>query len=157
MFLFLFRRGKSFTRRMRNGRLLCKISKVHVQILIAIFASILSNIPYYFQYDMIPCHQPIVENVTCKCPKTTFNEDGFHPIPWLQHYPTARISKHHNTIFTIDDQREFNNGDVVFWMHCRTEFSFSLLWNIWYIAYEVRIIHIIYPNMSKKKIQLLIV
>ena len=130
-------RGRSFARKMKNGKLLCEVSKVHVQILFAISVSIIMNMPYYFQYDMVPCHKPIVQNDTCKCPKTNYDEDEFHPIPWWEYFHTRKMPITQNILLKNQNYSDFSNSEVVFWMHCRTKFSFTLVWNIWYIGYEV--------------------
>ena len=131
--IFCLSRGKSFSRRTRNGKILCKMSKVHVQIFIAIFLSVIYNMPYYFQYDVIPCQ---TQMEFCNCSKYYSAEEEFHPIPWWrQSRPKPGMSNSAETKTANDDNDD--KDEAIFWMHCLSKFQGTLFWNIWLAAYEV--------------------
>ena len=95
----------------------------------------------------------MVENDTCKCPKTNYDEDEFHPIPWWEYFHSRKMPIIQNILLKTQNYSDFTNSEVVFWMHCRTKFSFTLVWNVWYIGYEVCWIdHIISFSMFSKTI-----
>ena len=132
-------RGKSFTRRTRTGKLVFKLSKVHLQIVISIVVSIIMNIPNYFQYDMVPCNKQSMQS--CNCSEWNPTDNKFHPFPVWEQLSISRVSMNSSETYEFDGKYQgekiFEQDEVVYWMHCHSKFSVSLFWNIWFIAYEV--------------------
>ena len=50
---------------------------------------------------------------------------------------TKKIPIIQTILLKTENYSDFSNSEEVFWMHCRTKFSFTLVWNVWYIGYEV--------------------
>ena len=111
---------------------LCRLSKLQIQILVAIAVSVIMNIPYYFQYEAIPCLDSMVY---CNCSKTNSTEDDFHPNPWWLY----QVSEVNNAPPNRKSQNasDFTGEIVIFWMHCLSDIQDTMLWNLWYILYEV--------------------
>ena len=126
-------RGKSFTRRTKYGKLVCKVSKVNFQIVVAIIVSLIMNIPYYFQYKMVPCHKLMK---FCNCTAWEAAHYKFHPFSLRDQQSITRLSYSEDQV-NIQNQSNFEEKEIVYWMHCRSEFSTTLFWKIWYYSYEV--------------------
>ena len=141
----IFPRSKSVLRCVANEwcSSVCRLSKLQIQILYAIAVSVIMNIPYYFQYDVIACLDSMD---FCNCSKPNSTDENFHPNPWwgYQAYEvikTPAFPKSQNTT-------EYNGESVVFWMHCLSDFQETMLWNLWYILYEVCNATVITPETN---------
>ena len=127
-------RGKSFTRRTKYGKLVCKVSKVNFQIVVAIIVSLIMNIPYYLQFEMVPCHKLMK---LCNCTAWEAAHNNFHPFSWMDQQSITNLSYSRDYV-NIQNESNFEENEIVYWMHCRSPFSRTIFWNyIWYFSYEV--------------------
>ena len=125
----IFPRSKSVLRCMTNESCssLFRLSKLQIQILIAIAVSVIMNIPYYFQFEAVPCLDSMDY---CNCSNPNSTEEDFHPNPWGRYQLSegANTKSQNGTDYT---------GEIVVWMHCLSDVQKTMLWNLWYILYEV--------------------
>ena len=114
------------------------VSKVHIQILVAIIVSVGMNIPYYFQFEIEECLE-----LDCNCTEYNPTEEHFHPTRLPD-----QIFKISVKLKTTKGQgrNDYYSNTVDHWMHCLTYFSQTTWWYIWYIAYEVSNV-LLYTNI----------
>ena len=108
-------------------------SKIQVQILAAAAICLLMNIPYYFNYEIRECHD---KNAGCDCTQIIYNQQASlkgvkisTPIEGSHIYETKSPIEPSNSI-------RLTNSNTT-WIHCYTDFSKTVLWQVWYIVYEV--------------------
>ena len=112
-----------------------RISKIHIQISMAIVISLVMHIPYYFQYDIISCDDTILED--CQCINLTRSKPRVHPQPYQNQILKASESMQSKSSYNHMNDR---NVSVQYWMHCFSHFSETIWWQLWYYALEVSIL-----------------
>ena len=106
-------------------------SKIQVQILSAAAVCLLMNIPYYFNYEIRECYD---KNAGCNCTQIIYNQQ-----PTIDFKMSTPIEGHiQETQSSIDPVEGIRlTGTNTTWIHCYTDFSKTILWQVWYIVYEV--------------------
>ena len=107
-------------------------SKIQVQILAAAAICLLMNIPYYFNYDIRECHD---KDAGCNCTQIIYNQHASLSVKMSTPIEGSHIYETKSPIGPLNDIR-YPNGNTT-WIHCYTDFSKTVLWQVWYIVYEV--------------------
>ena len=108
-------------------------SKIQVQILAAAAICLLMNIPYYFNYEIRECHD---KNAGCDCTQNIYNQQASISVKMGNPIEGSHIYKTKSPIDPLNGIRLSYSNTT--WIHCYTDFSKTILWQVWYIVYEVR-------------------
>ena len=107
-------------------------SKIQAQILAAAAICLLMNIPYYFNYQIRECHDT---NAGCDCTQTIYNQEDSISVKMSSLIEGSHIYETKSPIDPLNSIRLTNTNTT--WIHCYTDFSKTILWQVWYIVYEV--------------------
>ena len=108
-------------------------SKIQVQILAAAAICLLMNIPYYFNYEIRECHD---KNAGCDCTQIIYNQQAsLSGVKISTPIEGSHIYENKSPIDPVNGIRLTNSNTT--WIHCYTDFSKTILWQVWYIVYEV--------------------
>ena len=116
----------------RSSRMYIR-SKIQVQILAAAAICLLMNIPYYFNYEIRECHD---KNAGCDCTQIIYNQQAsLSGVKISTPIEGSHIYENKSPIDPVNGIRLTNSNTT--WIHCYTDFSKTILWQVWYIVYEV--------------------
>ena len=107
-------------------------SKIQVQILAAATICLLMNIPYYFNYEIRECHD---KSAGCDCTQIIYNQQASISVKMSSPVEGSCIYETKSSIDPLNGIHSTNGNTT--WIHCYTDFSKTILWQVWYIVYEV--------------------
>ena len=116
----------------RSSRMYIR-SKIQVQILAAAAICLLMNIPYYFNYEIRECYD---RNAGCDCTQIIYNQQASISVKMSTPIEGSHIYETKSLNVPLNSIRLTNSNTT--WIHCYTDFSKTVLWQVWYIVYEVR-------------------
>ena len=107
-------------------------SRIQVQILSAAAICLLMNIPYYFNYEIRECND---KTAGCDCTEIIYSQQPSIDFKMSTPIEGSHIYETKSPIDPSNSIRLTNTNTT--WIHCYTDFSKTILWQVWYIVYEV--------------------
>ena len=107
-------------------------SKIQVQILAAAAICLLMNLPYYFNYEIRECHD---KNAGCDCTQLIYDQHASVSAKMSTPIGGRHIYETKSPIGPLNGTHLTSSNTT--WIHCYTDFSKTILWQVWYIVYEV--------------------